>query len=233
MSLCYVNDCNRPNHAHGLCVYHYDREYKTAIRSGRGWDSIYIDGTPFRKRIQEFVDAGYSFAMMEAVTGIERNTFQRQLTWGREMALEYHVDKLARTPLVPVWELWKQDIGLEYQVPKYLATRRVRSLLAYGWEMADISKASGISRNGILRIYRTEDNFVMRSNLVRIDKAFRELSVLPKPDHMKTHRVKKFQGYPVPFEWDDIDNPDGEKKASRRARNRLRSQESRTEVGAA
>ena len=68
MSLCYANDCNRPNHAHGLCVYHYDREYKTAVRSGRGWDSIYVDGKPFRKRIQEFVDAGYSFAMMEAVT---------------------------------------------------------------------------------------------------------------------------------------------------------------------
>lgn len=218
---CHVDTCSRPSFAHGLCSFHYDREYKYAVRKGDGWDSIYVPAEPFRRRIREFMDAGYSSIMLEAITGIEQHTFQRQLSLERERALEYYVDKLNRTPLVPIWRLWRTDIGVDYRVPKYLVTRRARSLLAYGWETPDIMKASGLSSQGVLRIYQDDDGFAMRSTLVKMDKAFRELSMLPQPTHMRPSRVKKFRQWPVPFEWDDIDHPDDHIKAQKRAARRL------------
>ena len=230
---CYLDDCDRPQYGQGLCLPHYDRQRKAAIRNGT-WESIYVDAEPFKKRIRQFIDAGYSFDMLQAVTGIERNTLHLSVSRDRKEVLIDNADSLARTPLLPLWRLWRRDIGLDYQVPKYLATRRVQALLSYGWEVGDIADCSGLHKRVILRIYSDSEGMIFRSSLMRVDHAFRELAALPRPTHMKPARAKKFRHWPVPFEWDteELDHPDGWEKPQRRAGNRLRQQLSEGQVGA-
>ena len=223
--ICYIEDCDEPQHAQGLCSRHYTRQRKAAHRNGT-WESIYAPSDLFRTTVQQFLDAGYNYSMLEALTGIERNTFSRCFLKDRQLVTEDNLEKLRRLPLVPLYELWKTDIGIDYKVPTYLASRRIRALMARGWTTTALAKEVGMERRSIQRFAHEEEslNGVFRSNLVRINDAYDRLWDKEPPMPHRRAELTKYRHWPTPLEWDDekIDLPGGEAVPNNRARNRIK-----------
>lgn len=220
---CYIEDCEQLHHAQGLCAIHYSRQRKRAIRAGN-WETVEADATPFKERIRQFLDLGYSYTMLEALTGVERHTFARALLKDRQHVLEDNIDKLARVPLTPLWELWRRDLGCDYKVPSFLATRRVKALMAKGYTTTVIADETGLNRQTIGRMAHDKTpDMMMRSSLVKIVEAYDRLwdQEPPMPHHHS--ELTRYSHWPLPLEWDDdeMDMPNTEKFAQNRARGRL------------
>lgn len=223
MKLCYIEDCDRIHHAQGLCSIHYGRQRKAALRAGR-WESVEVDAAPFKERIRQFLDLGYTYAMLEALTGIERHTFSRALLRDRKVVIEDNSEKLNRVPLLPLWQIWRRDLGCDYKVPSYLASRRVRALMAVGYTTTYIAQETGLTNRTIGRLAHQEKecDFIMRSNLVKIAEVYDRLwdQKPPTPHHRSL--LTKYIEWPLPIEWDDdeLDHPDTEARVISRARRR-------------
>lgn len=223
MSLCYIEDCDRIHHAQGLCSIHYSRQRMRAIRAGN-WEPVEADATPFKERIRQFLDLGYSYTMLEALTGVERHTFARALLKDRQRVLEDNIEKLNRVPLTPLWQMWRRDLGCDYKVPSYLASRRIRALMAVGYTTTYIAQETGLTNRTIGRLAHKEKecDFIMRSNLVKIAEVYDRLwdQEPPVPHHRSL--LTKYIQWPLPIEWDEdeLDHPDSGAKVAYRARRR-------------
>lgn len=228
-STCYLDDCDQIHHAQGLCAIHYNRQRKRALRAGK-WESVEVDAAPFKERILQFREAGYTFPMLSAVSGIDRDTLSRALLRDRQTVLEDNMDRLYRTPLIPLYLLWKTDIGVDYRVPSYLATRRLRALMSKGYTTTRIEEESGLTRHTIGRLVHQQANdTIMRSNLVRVVEVYERLWDQEPPTPYRHSDLTRYNKWPLPIEWDDdeIDLPNTEGKAIALARNRLRGQRRR------
>lgn len=222
---CYLDNCHDPQHAQGLCSRHYTRQRKAAHRNGT-WESVLVPAELMKSRVQKFLDEGYNYTMLEALTGIERNTFIRLFTKNRQLVTEDNLEKMRRLPLVPLYELWKTDIGVDYKVPTYLASRRVRALMARGWTTTALAKEVGLEKRTLQRFAHEEEslNGVFRSNLLKVVEAYDRLWDKEPPTPHRRAELTRYIHWPLPMEWDDegLDLPSGAGFASRRAKGRLR-----------
>lgn len=221
---CYIEDCDRIHHAQGLCSIHYGRQRKSAIKRG-DWEPVEVDAAPFKERIKQFLELGYSYTMLEALTGIERHTFARALLRDRQHVLEDNIEKLNRVPLTPLWKMWRRDLGCDYKVPSYLAGRRVRALMAKGYTTTRLAEASGLTSQTIRRLaYGKTSEFIMRSNLLRVVEVYERLwdQEPPMPHHHS--ELTRYAKWPLPMEWDDdeLDRPGVEEEVQARALDRAR-----------
>ena len=230
MKNCRVGWCPLPGKHQGLCPTCYDR-IRNQHNSGRETEVPFypqyvpVSETNAVERVQEFFDAGYSHRMIHMVMGCE-NGFTVRLLKGKMDRIS--VDNLTRiegTELIPVYELWKKDIGIDYLLPNYLAARRVKSLSVVGWSSREVAEEMGVNKAAISSITSAGKKRVKRSTLVELDAAYRRLSMTPSPSgvHALHPRIRKTV-YPRPFEWNEgeIDLPDGEAAALERARHRYR-----------
>lgn len=228
--ICYIDDCDRSHHGQGLCKYHYNIQRKASVEDGT-WETVEVDAGPFKERIQKFLDLGYSYSMLAAVTGIDRYTFARAMSKDRQKTLLHIHETLERTPLTPLHQLWKQELGLDYRVPSYLAGRRVRALMARGWSTARLGEEMGLERRTVQRIAFQEKQFpnVMRSNLMKVVEAYDRLWDQEPPSTYRHCELTKYRHWPMPLEWDDdrIDLPGGEVVPNNRARNRRKLERNR------
>lgn len=220
---CYIDDCSRPHHGQGLCNHHYTRQRKAALKDGT-WENVQIDSAPLRERISKFLDLGYNYSMLEALSGIDRSTLSRSILHDRQTVIADNIDRLERVPMTPLYELWRTDIGVDYRLPDYLAIRRVKALMAKGWSTPRIAEEAGVTRQTIGRLAHRFDNSetIMRSNLVKIADAYDRLwdQEPPTPYHLSD--LTKYNHWPLPMEWDDdeIDLPGMDEKVEKRAKGR-------------
>ena len=220
---CYIDDCERPHHGQGLCKYHYNIQRKAALKTGK-WENVLVDATPFKKRIREFLELGYNYSMLQALTGIDRSTMLRAVNGDFQTVIADNIERLERVPLLPLYLLWRTDIGVDYRVPSYLSSRRIRALMAKGYTTTRIAEESGLHRQTIGRLaHREVPDTVMRSNLVGIVEAYERLWDQEPPMPYRHSDLTRYQKWPLPMEWDDdeIDLPGTEKKAHARASIRL------------
>ena len=227
---CYLDNCHDPQHAQGLCSRHYTRQRKAAHRNGT-WESVLVPAELMKSRVQKFTEEGYTYTMLEALTGIERNTFIRLFTKNRQLVTEDNLERLLRLPLVPLYELWKTDIGVDYKVPTYLASRRVRALMARGWTTTTLAKEVGLEKRTLQRFAQEEEslNGVFRSNLLKVVEAYDRLWDKEPPKPHRRAELTRYIHWPMPLEWDDekIDLPGGEAVPNNRARNRIKRERDR------
>lgn len=196
------------------------------MRSGN-WETVEADAAPFKERIRQFLDLGYSYTMLESLTGIERHTFARALLKDRQRVLEDNIEKLNRVPLTPLWQMWRRDLGCDYKVPSYLAARRVRALMAKGYTTTRIAEASGLTSQTIRRLaFGKGPEFTMRSNLLRVVEAYDRLWDQEPPMPHRHSELTKYAKWPLPMEWDEdeLDLPGADKKVQARALARAETQ---------
>ena len=225
MKNCRVGWCPLPGKHQGLCPTCYDR-IRNQHNSGRETEVPFypqfvpVSETNAVERVQEFFDAGYSHRMIHMVMGCE-NGFTVRLLKGKMDRIS--VDNLTRiegTKLIPVYELWKKDIGIDYFLPNYLAARRVKSLSVVGWSSREVADEMGVKKSSISAITSAGRKRVKRSTLVELDAVYQRLSMTPSPSGVQgLHPMVRKTVYPRPFEWNEgeIDLPEGEAAAMSRA----------------
>lgn len=201
---------------------HYTRQRKAAVKAGT-WETVQVDATPLKERVKKFLDLGYNYAMLQALTGTDRSTMLRAVNGDYQTVISENIERLERVPLVPLYVLWRTDIGIDYRVPSYLAARRIRALMAKGYTTTRIAEESDLNRQTIGRLaHRETSDTIMRSNLVKIAEAYDRLWDKEPPMPYRHSELAKYSHWPLPLEWDDdeMDLPDTERKAERRAKAR-------------
>ena len=230
MKNCRVGWCPLPGKHQGLCPTCYAR-VRNQHNSGRETEVPFypqfvpLSETNAKERIQEFLDAGYSYRMIHKVMGFESHFVYRLMAGKMDKISVDNLIRIEDAELVPIYELWKTDIGVDYFLPNWLAARRVKSLSVVGWSSREVAREWGVSRANISAITSAGRKTVKRSTLVELDAIYQKLSMTPSPSGIDgLHWTIRQTVYPRPFEWNEgeIDLPNGEALAMNRARIRVR-----------
>lgn len=223
---CYLDDCGLPHHAQGLCTSHYNRQRKAALKNGT-WEPVQVDAGSFKERLKKFLDLGYNYSMLQVLTGTDRSTMLRAVNDDKKTVIAENVKRLERVPLTPLYELWRTDIGVDYKVPSYLASRRIRALMAKGYTTTTLGEETGLGRKTVARLAHQEvSETVFRSSLVRIAEAYDRLWDQEPPTPYHRSNLTRYSHWPLPIEWDDeeLDHPDAEGEVLRRSETRRKTQ---------
>lgn len=90
------------------------------------------------------------------------------------------------------------------KISTWQLARRIRALRAAGWTVSDIATDSGLSLPTILHIQHERWPTVQRRTAISLRDTYSRLSSLPvKKPHYRVAR----QGWALPMEWDNIDDP--------------------------
>lgn len=230
MKSCRVGWCPLPGKHQGLCPTCYAR-VRNQHNSGRPTEVPFypqfvpLSETNAKERIQQFLDEDYSYRMIHKVMGFESHFVYRLMAGKMDRISVDNLIRIEDAKLVPIYELWKKDIGVDYFLPNYLAVRRVKSLSVVGWSGRELAKEMGVSKAAISSITSAGKKRVKRSTLVELDAVYQRLSMIPSPSGVQDlHPSIMKTVYPRPFEWNEgeIDLPEGEAAALKRAKHRYR-----------
>lgn len=183
--------------------------------TGRGYCQKHVDILNIHKprvpaeqahqRLQEITGRGFTLTEISTITGISRSTLSHLNNWdGKGLRGDTYemLDKMDTVgePCRAVWPI----------------RRRVQALLAAGVKTREISEESGISISIIQRIAFREKMGIDPATSEALKSAYEKLSgrpIRPVPTSIK------YQAWPLPMEWVDIDNPEDIHEPER---NRLR-----------
>lgn len=172
--------------------------------TGRGYCQKHVDILNIHKprvsaeqahqRLQEIIDQGFTITEISTITGISRSTLSHLNNWegkglrGDTYEMLGKMDKVA-SPSRAVWPI----------------RRRVQSLLAAGLKTREISEESGISVSIIQRLAFREKMSIDPATSQALKAAYEKLSGRPiRPVSTSI----KYQAWPLPMEWVDIDDPE-------------------------
>lgn len=88
-------------------------------------------------------------------------------------------------------------------------TRRLRALIAIGYTQAALAKEVNLNTTWLNKLVNKHDGYkVNPSTAIRVDEAYRRLSMTPGP-HDRARRFAKARGWAPPLAWDEdtIDDP--------------------------
>lgn len=146
------------------------------------------------QRLQEIVDRGFTLTEIANITGINRATLSD---------LNNQEGKGMRRDTYDM--LSKMDEAAESSRAVWPIRRRVQALLAAGVKTREISEASRISISIIQRIAFRDKSEVDPATSQALKAAYEKLSgrpIQPVPTSIK------YQAWPLPMEWVDIDDPE-------------------------
>lgn len=216
-------ECRRartPN-AFGLCHTCYTRMRRAAIEAGT-WESVMVPVDRVRGHVDRLHDEGYSYALIARLAGVNVTTVE---DIGSGQSTQVMLDIEERVCGVRgglLWELWK-TLDYEHRLPSEPLVRRLRALSADGWTYSEIADALGWARSLVGRYLNTPPATVTSRTMRRVDAVYRsDQFQTPVRRAPKTIAAK---GWPRPLDWDEIDDPDNEISARRRAAHRLRTKE--------
>ena len=172
--------------------------------TGRGYCQKHVDILNIHKpkvpaeqahqRLQEITGRGFTLTEISNKTGISRSTLSHLNNWegkglrGDTYEMLSKMDRVAG-PSRAVWPI----------------RRRVQALLAAGVKTREISEASGISISIIQRIAFRDKSEVDPATSQALKAAYEKLS--GRPIQPVTTSIK-YQAWPLPMEWVDIDDPE-------------------------
>jgi transcriptional regulator with XRE-family HTH domain len=208
------------------CYGRIRQQYKKGQKTEAPFYPHYVPvgETDVKERIKKFLDAGYSHRTLSVYLDLEAGFVPRLMSGEVQKIKVTNLDKIEGAKLVPLYDLWKQDLGIDYFVPSWLGERRIRSLSAVGWSRQEVANRLGVAKSAISNTALRKRGDMKRSALVRLDEVYRELSMIPSPiPEQSRHKSVRESVYPRPFEWNEgeIDTPGGETMALKRAQTRI------------
>lgn len=183
--------------------------------TGRGYCQKHVDILNIHKprvpaeqahqRLQEIIDRGFTLAEISSITGISRSTLSHLNNWDEKGLRGDTYEMLSR-----------MDRVAESSRTVWPIRRRVQALLAAGVKTREISEDSGISISIIQRLAFREKLSIDPTTSEAIKATYEKLSARPvRPVSTSI----KYQAWPLPMEWVDIDDPE---ESHEPERNRIR-----------
>lgn len=183
--------------------------------TGRGYCQKHVDILNIHKpkvsaeqahqRLQEIIDRGFTLTEIARITGVNRSTLSH---------LNNQEDKGLRRDTYEM--LSNMDTVGESCRSVWPIRRRVQALLAAGVKTREISEDSGISISIIQRLAFREKMSIDPATSEAIRVTYEKLSARPiRPVSTSI----KYQAWPLPMEWVNIDDPE---ESHEPERNRIR-----------
>lgn len=184
---------------------------RTPINGARGYcrKHAYVEGTltpfvdaaPTRRIFHQAQQDGHSIETISKATGVSYGSVFRILNRKSSRVRKITEDRARRFS------------GNPNRMESWPLTRRVRSLLAAGHDMTRISTECGVSRETISHIVHGEYPTV----LWRVGEAVLAYWSEHEADPVgRPHPLAIEHGWNVPLAWDDIDDPDEERRGRRK-----------------
>lgn len=158
-----------------------------------------------KKRLQEITSRGFTLTEIASITGVNRSTLSH---------LNNQDGKGLRRDTYEMLD--KMDIAGEPCRAAWPIRRRMQALLAAGVKTREIAEEAGISISIIQRITFRDKAEVDPATSQALKAAYEKLSARPvRPASTSI----KYQAWPLPMEWVDIDDPE---ESHEPERNRIR-----------
>lgn len=192
--------CHRLAHRHGLCHSHYDLFL-------RGRPKGKAPAAPVRAHLEAMVAAGMSYDVIAERTGVSRTSTVRRLLDNPDIE-EIKAITAARVLSVPLPGLATPDAELSRRINPVGTMRRLRALVAIGYEQRQIAPALNVCEAWLQRILFDQMKYVHISTAQRADALFREWHMSPHTSRRAINKAKGYGWHP-PLAWDEesIDDP--------------------------
>ncbi|GHJ21674.1 hypothetical protein [Streptomyces albus] len=172
----------------------YCKQYRVATLH----QPIRVDATPIIRRLEHWIDQGYSHDQIIHVTGSHRGDISKLLNGQRSV----HPGVAARilsapAPSGPPRHATTEAVG---------TIRRGRALHAIGYPIYTLAENLPLSANKLGRLLNRRPDTVRLSLAAAMTSLYRQLSATPGPSVLAVHHARRL-GWHGPLAWDDIDDP--------------------------
>ena len=197
----------------------YLKEKRYRIRRARHGAPLWVDATPYRERLIQWREQGWSYPAIAQAVGVDVTTIQR--ISGNDAT---HESKWVFRETAQAID--GADFGRchgRVMVPAVGSRRRIEALCAIGWTRRAIVEETGIPYGTLCTVvYRAQQ--VTAATRDRIAAAYEALSGRPLVGESagRARANAARNGWAPPLAWDDIDNPDEQPQGIRDIRKRKR-----------
>lgn len=210
---------------------HAAREMRrTKLKAYGRWDPPYVDAGPAREHVNALRARGLGPKSIAKLAGVS-TTSVRTLIYGRE---DYqngihgprHGEVLKRIARAKSEKILAVAPSLEQlhrnaHVPARATVRRVQALIAIGWSMSAIAAAAGVdfgslarTMNRYARARRRDDILVRPTTAIAIASCYDRLSLTAPPQETRAQKITASRmrnlgaarKWPVPMDWEAVDN---------------------------
>lgn len=184
----------------GLCTKHWQR------RRSLGTIAALVDATPVHEHLQTLKAAGVTRPQIAQRAGIPIATVQSVARPGRHR----HV---TATTAARILAVTVTNPALAAGTDGTGTRRRLQALCAIGWTRSALARHLGWSGQYVGRLLHADR--VEVATAARVAAAFAELHATPGLSTTSVHAAE-LNGWALPMEWDDIDDPTAEPIRARR-----------------
>lgn len=198
------NGCDRRAVARGLCPACWQRTRKRNIAYGR-WDpQRNVPADDVREHIRVCCAAGLNQRTVAAIAGVSLRTVADAATGRRSHLAPDNARKiLAVDPWSTEWHLLPPGA----LVPDTGTVRRLRALMAIGWSGAKLAADLGWKPEQLNRVRAGRQRTVTAGTAIAVRDLYDRLWSVDG-GYQRVRTLAALNGWALPMEWDDIDDPD-------------------------
>ncbi|MET9329505.1 hypothetical protein [Tsukamurella sp. NPDC003166] len=203
---CTRPGCTAPHYARGLCRAHHAK-WGAAGRLARR-----VDAAPARAHLLALVAAGATYVQAASAAGIAPRTAHEIASGKRTTVLSDTVEKILAAR-------WTAPARRPTQtVPSIGTMRRLQALGAIGWSTTALARQPEITCTamGLGTIRSGEHATCLKGIADEVAAVYSQLWDQPRPDGVQVLNRAAREGWALPMEWDDIDDPATDPVRSRR-----------------
>jgi transcriptional regulator with XRE-family HTH domain len=240
---CTMHGCRRPTVSRRLCRPHYDcregnrrrEERRNKLIAYGRYDSGLVDAGPAREHVAALSEFGLGYKRVAAIADLHVTTV-RQLVWGRDDGprkgeLAKRIKRATAEAILAV-EPRVEYLGARASLPAGPYVRRLKALVALGWSQAQLCNRLGVQRSNFRYISRYDQAGARRNRVMigaatalRIVELYDVLSNRNPPENTHQERIAASRsrryalehGWPLPMDWESIDNDFDRPTAVRRS----------------
>lgn len=191
----------RPRYLRGcrcLPCRNANKRYCKQYRARTVRQPVRVDAAPVRRRLQEWVDQGYSQTQIAAAVGKRSGDISKILHWQPTIAPSVAARILGS----------KGPTGCPFhaQVDSTGTIRRGKALHAFGYPLYFIAEGVPMATNHLGRLLVGQPATVSAAVARGMATLYKQLSGRPGPSSFAIHDARR-RGWHGPLAWDDIDNP--------------------------
>ena len=223
---CLTAGCSNPSRTRSMCHVCYMRWHARQTGYGR-FESQYVDAGPVREHVQQLRDCSMSYPAIAAAAGVSVSAV-RSLMSGRRGKHDAGPSRRAMRTVassllavrVPVRGVVTVGTPGGCQVDATGTRRRLRSLVASGYEQGQLAGHLGWSRDTVSRVITGRSAKVTARSHREVEALFLKLQLVPGTSVRARERARR-NGWALPLQWDEgtIDDP-GARPVACRARSR-------------